>query len=131
VRPLERQHGDFFQQRQQQFAAQDESEQDRDDNEKFLVNGCRPPCVSNGVDALKCCDDVLKRPTLAQVSPQGNAVFFHGQVFMRRGGFPGSRSAVLFVIFYQANQKAMRELNPLYNQIKDLKARLGGLRGYL
>jgi len=29
------------------------------------------------------------------------------------------------------DQKAMRELNPLFNQIKDLKARHEGLRGYL
>lgn len=32
---------------------------------------------------------------------------------------------------FTRDPQKMRELNPLYNQIKDLKARLDGLRGYL
>jgi hypothetical protein len=60
-----------------------------------------------------------------------SAFFSRTAFFFVAGGFPAFRSAVLFIAFYQTNQKAMRELNPLYNQIKDLKARLAGLRGYL
>lgn len=33
--------------------------------------------------------------------------------------------------FFKQKQTAMRELNPLYNLIKDLRARQEGLRGYL
>jgi hypothetical protein len=46
-------------------------------------------------------------------------------------GFLMCRSSVPFQPFFQAKQTAMRELNPLYNQIKDLKGRHEGLRGYL
>lgn len=35
------------------------------------------------------------------------------------------------MLFYPVNRQAMQELNPLYNQIKDLKDRHNGLRGYL
>ena len=41
------------------------------------------------------------------------------------------RSVVASPVFPKPVATAMRELNPLYNQIKDLKSRDEALRGYL
>jgi len=45
-------------------------------------------------------------------------------------GFVHLRPAFFQVLSF-APESAMRELNPLYNQIKDLKGRDESLRGYL